>query len=131
MAACNECAGAIKILLSNNADVTVSNNGEETALVRASRRGYVTSVDLLLAASPSMESLSSEIERMELEQYFYLALIAAAGQGHTEVVTRFLDSGIDVNLNLDADYGEFPELCAFVSRNTSILTAFKWISSFI
>ena len=106
MAACNECAGAIKILLSNDADVTVSNNGEETALVRASRRGYVTSVDLLLAASPSMESLSSEIERMELEQYFYLALIAAAGQGHTEVVTRFLDSGIDVNLNLDADYGE-------------------------
>lgn len=80
--------GAVRQLLEENSELDIDSQDESgwTALMLASRAGYVDVVRLLLdsGANPRLENDNKET-----------ALLLAATQGRTEVVRLLLDTGVD------------------------------------
>lgn len=80
-----------KALLEKGADYSFADEKKVSVLLQASHRGFTDIVELILKRKPSKEYLDSASEEG------VSPLVAAASEGHIEVVERLIKGGADVN----------------------------------
>lgn len=102
----------LDLLLKHGADVTVTTISGETALDLVCERGSAPCVRLILD-----HLTDHRLEKEDMDAVCYSGLMTAAFNCHDDILDILLGHGVDVNLNLDEDLGEYVNMSHRITRN--------------